>query len=223
MCSSDLIDAEAIRAKVMRGLAKPVGSILTDQVAGYHPDGDKRLPFDREKAKRLLAEAGYANGFDVTLDCGSNQPAADICQALAAMFAQVGIRAKPNIVPFANYFPKIEKHDTSFYLLSWGGGVTSDALYTLNALLHTVGSKGEGDFNLGRWSNPRMDELIAHIKVEGDEKKRLEAIREALVLANRELPAVAIHQPLVPWAMKKNVTTWFSPVNTVYFYRTRMD
>ena len=217
------IDVEAIRQKVMRGLARPIGSIITPLIAGYHPDGDKRLAYDRERAKKLLAEAGYPGGFDVTLDCGNIQPAADICQAAAAMLTQVGIRTKPNIVMQANYFPKIEKYDTSFYLLSWGGGVTSDALYTLNALLHTVGAKGEGDFNMGRWSNPEMDRLIARIKVEPDAAKRNEAIRKALVLAADELPVVTLHQPLIPWAMRKNVTAWFSPVNTMYFYRTRID
>ena len=217
------VDVDAIRQKVMRGLAKPIGSVITPEVAGYHPDADKRLPFDRERAKRLLAEAGYPNGFEVTLDCGNNQPAMDICQAVAAMLSQVGIRVRPNIVVQTSFFPKIEKYDTSFYLLSWGGGVTSDALYTINALLHTVGPKGEGDFNMGRWSNPEVDRAIAQVKVEMDPAKRNDAIRRALVAANRELPVVTLHQQLIPWAMRRNVEAWFSPVNTVYFYRVKVN
>jgi peptide/nickel transport system substrate-binding protein len=219
------IDADAIRAKVMRGLSRPVGAMITSQVAGYHPDGDKRLPYDRERAKRLLAEAGYGAGFDVTLDCGNNQPAADICQAVASMLSQVGVRTRPNIVPQAPFYPKIEKYDTSLYLLSWGGGVTSDALYTLNALFHTSGRQGtgEGDFNMGRWSNAAMDKLVARIKAESDTGRRNQAIREALVLAAAELPVVPIHQPLIPWVMRKNVEAWFSPVNTVYFFRVRVQ
>ena len=217
------IDTEAIRKKVMRGLARPIGSVITPEVAGYHPEADKPVPFDRQRAKALLAEAGYPDGFEVTLDCGNNQPAMDICQATAAMLTQVGIRVRPNIVVQANFFPKIEKYDTSFYLLSWGGGVTSDALYTLNALLHTVGNKGEGDFNMGRWSNAEVDRAIAQVKVEMDPAKRSEAIRRALVVANRELPVVTLHQQLIPWAMRKNVEAWFSPVNTVYFYRVKVN
>jgi peptide/nickel transport system substrate-binding protein len=217
------IDADAIRLKVMRGLAKPAGTVISDLVAGYHPDADKRLPFDRERARKLLGEAGYPNGFDVVLDCGNNQPAMDICQATAPMLAQVGIRARPNIVVQSSFFPKIEKYDTSFYLLSWGGGVTSDALYTLNALLHSVGPKGEGDFNMGRYASPEMDKLIAQVKVESDPGKRNEAIRRALLAANQELPVVTLHQPLIPWAMRKNVDAWFSPVNTVYFYRVKVN
>ena len=217
------IDAEAIKTKVMRGMSRPTGAIVTDLIAGYHPDAAKRLPYDRERAKRLLADAGYAGGFEVTLDCGNTQPATDICQAVASMLSQVGILVKPNIVMQTNFFPKIEKYDTSFYLLSWGGGVTSDSLYTLNALLHTVGPKGEGDFNMGRWSNAEMDRLVDAIKVDDNLARRNEEIRKALVLANRELPVVAIHQPLVPWAMRKNIDAWFSPVNTVYFYRVRIE
>ena len=216
------IDAEAIRTKVMRGLARPTGSIITDQVQGYHPDGAARLAFDRERARTLLTEAGYPKGFEVTLDCGNNQPAADICQAIAPMLTQVGIRARPNIVTQQSFFPKIEKYDTSFYLLSWGGGVTSDALYSLNALFHTPAGKGDGDFNMGRWSDAEMDTLIERMKVESDPAKRNEAIRQALVRVNRELPVVAIHQPLIPWAMRKGIQAWFSPVNTVYFHRVRM-
>jgi peptide/nickel transport system substrate-binding protein len=217
------IDAEAIRAKVMRGFSRPTGTILTPGVQGYAAGADVRPPFDREKARRLLAEAGYAAGFEVTLDTGNTQPAADIAQAVAAMLSQVGIRVRPNIVPQASYFPKIEKHDTSFYVLSWGGGVTADALYTLQALLHTANRKGEGDFNLGRWSNARVDEVIQRLQEERDPAKRDALVREALLVAGRELPLVAIHQPLIPWAMRRNVSAWFSPVNTVYFYRVRME
>jgi peptide/nickel transport system substrate-binding protein len=76
---------------------------------------------------------------------------------------------------------------------------------------------------LGRWSNAETDRLIARIKVETDPAKRNDEIRRALLVANRELPIVTLHQPLIPWAMRRNVSTWFSPVNTVYFYRTRID
>jgi peptide/nickel transport system substrate-binding protein len=217
------IDAEAIKSKVMRGLSRPTGAIVSDLVAGYHADAAKRLPYDRERAKKLLAEAGYPQGFEVTLDCGNNQPASDICQAVASMLSQVGIRVKPNIIIQTNFFPKLEKYDTSFYLLSWGGGVTSDALYTLNALLHSVKGKGGGDFNMGRWSNAEMDRLVDVIKSDENAERRGEEIRQALVLANRELPVVAIHQPLIPWAMRKNVDAWFAPTNTVYFYRVRIE
>jgi peptide/nickel transport system substrate-binding protein len=119
---------------------------------------------------------------DRLLDCGNNQPAADICQAVAVMLTQIGIKTRPNIVPIANYFPKIEKYDTSFYLISWGAASTSDALYTLQSLLHSATGKTDDDLNLGRYSNPKMYTLIKKVKVESDMKERNEYIREALLL-----------------------------------------
>ena len=217
------IDADAIRAKVMRGFSKPVGAVITPGVAGYSAEGDIRVPHDRAKAKALLAEAGYPNGFEVTLDAGNIQPAADIAQAVAAMLSQVGIRARPNIVPQANYFPKIERYDTSFYVLSWGGGVTADSLYTLQALYHTPGKKGEGDFNMGRWSDPVTDGLLARLRQEKDPAKRTAITRDILKRVAAEMPLVPIHQPLIPWAMRRNVTAPFSPVNVLYFHRARVD
>lgn len=217
------IDTEAIKVKVMRGMARPTGTIVTPEVAGYSADADKRLPYNTALAKKLLAEAGYPNGFEVTLDCGNNQPAADICQASAVMLNQVGIKVKPNIIIQSAFFPKIEKYDTSFYLLSWGGGVTADSMYTLNLILHSVAEKGSGDFNMGRWVSPEMDAHIGRIKGEMDMKKRDANIREALLLATRELPIVPLHQQRIPWVMRKNVDAWFTPVNTLYFYKTRVQ
>ena len=218
------IDVEAIKEKVMRGLAVPTGSIVPPGVQGYSKDADKRFPFDKAKAKELLAEAGYPNGFGITLDCGNIQPASDICQAIPPMLSQVGIRATPNIVPQATYFPKIQKFDTSMYLLSWGAA-TYDALYNLQLLVHTSTGEntGLGDSNYGRYSNPKMDALIGKIRVESDLKKRDGLIREALLLNNSEVAILPIHQPLVPWAMRKNVEATFAPNNIAYFFRFKIN
>lgn len=220
------IDVQAIKTKVMRNLALPIGSIITSTDQGYAKDADKRLPFDRDKAKKLLAEAGYANGFEVTLDCGNNQPPADICQAIAPMLAQVGIKLTPNIVNTSNFFPKLEKFDTSFYLLSWGTP-TTDALSTLQFLLHSNDGKntsaGNGDGNYGRYSNPQFDKLVDTFRVEQDKTKRDAMIREALLILNTELPVLPLHQAIIPWAMRKNVTAVFPPNSVPYFYRFRVD
>ena len=221
---SHAIDIEAIREKVMRNLSVPIGTMVTPDVRGYSKDADKRLAFDKEKAKQLLKDAGYPNGFSITLDCGNVQPAADICQAIPPMLSQVGIRATPNIVPQTNYFPKIQKFDTSMYLLSWGTP-TFDSLYTLQALLHTNGGEtsGKGDANYGRYTNPKMDQLITQMSVENDLKKRDGLIREALLINTAELPVIPLHQPLVPWAMRKNVDAVFTPNNVAYFFRFKIN
>ena len=218
------IDINAIREKVMRKLSVPIGTMVTAEVRGYSKDADKRLAFDREKARQLLSEAGYPNGFSITLDCGNIQPAADICQAIPPMLSQIGIRVTPNIVPQATYFPKIGKFDTSMYLLSWGTP-TFDSLYTLQALLHTNGgeSSGNGDSNYGRYSNPKMDQLISQLAIEDNLKKRDGLIREALLINTAELPVLPLHQPLVPWAMRKNVDAVFAPNNVANFFRFKIN
>ncbi len=214
------IDAETIKSKVMRGLARPTGTIITPVDQGYSKDADVRLPYNIVRAKALMKEAGYANGFDITLDCGSAQPPADICQAIAPMLARINIKVTPNIVPTANYFQKIQKFDTSFYLLSWSTP-TSDALYTLQSLLRSYSgdSTGNGDSNYGRYSSAKMDQLIDKIRIENDLKKRDEFIRETLMLANDELPILPIHQQLWPWAMRKGATATLPPNNVPYFFR----
>ncbi len=218
------IDVEAIKDKVMRGLAVPTGSLVPPGVQGYSKHADKRYTFDKEKAKKLLAEAGYPNGFGITLDCGNIQPASDVCQAIPPMLSQVGIRVTPNIVPQATYFPKIQKFDTSMYVLSWGAA-TYDALYNLQLLVHTSTGEntGLGDSNYGRYSNPKMDVLIAKIRVENDMKKRDAYIGEALLLNHSEVAILPIHQPLVPWAMRKNVDAVFAPNNVAYFFRFKLN
>ena len=218
------IDVNAIRQVVMRGLSTPTGSIVPPGTQGYSKEADKRLPFDREKAKALLAEAGYPMGFSITLDCGANQPPADICQAVAAMLTQIGIRTTPNIVPLANYFSKLQKFDTSFYLLSWGA-TTFDSFYTLQALLNTNAGElsASGDSNYGRYSNPKMDELIGKIKSEFDMKKRNAWIREALLLNQNDIATLPLHQPVIPWAMRKNIEATFAPNNIAYFFRFKIN
>jgi peptide/nickel transport system substrate-binding protein len=217
------IDAEAIRSKVMRNLAVLTGAIITSGDQGFLPAADKRLPFDPTRAKKLLEEAGYPNGFSVTLDCGDNKPAPDICQAIAPMLARIGIKTTPNVMPTGNLFPKLQKFDTSFYLLSWTTP-TSDALYTMQSLLRThVPNTTGGDNNYGRYSNKALDDLIDRFKVENDMKKRDVLIGEALLLVNRELPVIPLHKPIIPWAFSarpgSNVTAVLPPNGVPYFFR----
>jgi len=200
------IDIEAINKTTMRGLSKPTGAILPSPVTST-PEIEKRLPFDRDRAKKLLAEAGYPNGFEVTLDCPNNRYVNDerICQALAAMWSQIGVATKVNTMPRAVYFPKLEKTDTSLYMLGWGGAST-DGIFTLQPVLSTYNGKGDGDFNYGRYSNAKVDELTARIKVDVNTEQRLKLIREALLAQNAAVNLIPLHRQVIPWASRSNVT-----------------
>ena len=218
------INIEAIRTSIMRGLSKPSGALLPSPVQST-PDLEKRLPYDKAKAKQLLTEAGYPNGFEVTLDCPNNRYVNDekICQALAAMWAQVGVTVKVNAMPRANYFPKLEKLDTSMYMFGWGGNGSTDGIFILQPLLATYNGKGDGDQNYGRYSNPKLDELAAKIKLDMNPEQRLQEIREAIAAHNAEINDIPLHRQIIPWAERSNITAPHRVDNHMIAYRVSLQ
>ena len=201
------IDIEAIKKSVMRGGALPTGTMISPQVHGWSKEIDARLPHSEARARELLTQAGYPTGFEFTLDCPNNRYINDesICQAVIAMWARIGVKAKLNAMPRAVYFAKVQKFETSAYLLGWGVP-TFDALYSIQSLIRTVGQGGDGNFNLGRYSNAKIDALVDVIKVETDEKKRDAAITEVLKLHAADVGHIPLHNQVIPWAMRKNIS-----------------
>ncbi len=202
------VDRTGIQRTIMRGLSLPAAIMVAPGVNGHTPELDKVAPADPEGAKKLLAEAGYPDGFELTLDCPNNRYVNDeeICQALASMWARIGIKTKLNAMPFATYIPKILKHDTSAYMLGWGVA-TYDALYSLQSLVRTKTTGADGNFNLGRISNAKLDAMIDASKTEVDVAKRDALLRDALKMTADEALYVPLHHQMRPWAMKKNVST----------------
>jgi peptide/nickel transport system substrate-binding protein len=202
------VDREAIKRVTMRGLSIPAGLMVAPQIHPWSQDIDKVPPFNAEGAKKLLAEAGYPNGFEFTLDCPNNRYVNDeeICQALVSMWARAGLKVRLNAMPFATYIPKLLKLDTSAYMLGWGVP-TFDAQFMLQALARTKTTGADGSFNQGRISDARLDQMIDAMKVELDVRKRDALMRDALVTVRDQHYYVPLHYQLRPWAMKKNVST----------------
>lgn len=200
------IDIDAIHKVVMRGQSQNTGTLIAPQVAGWTKRADQRYPFNLAAAQKLLADAGYKDGFEVDFACPNNRYIADerICQAVAAMWSKIGVRAKLRTLPLVTYFPMIQRYEASIYMLGWGVP-TFDALYSLQSLVRSVGAGGDGNYNVGRYSNPQMDALIERIKVEVDQKRRLELIEQALILEHQDVSHLPLHNQVIPWAMKKNV------------------
>src|SRR5271169_5517686 len=199
------IDIDTLGSSVMRGLSRPTGAMLPAPLP-WIVAPEKRFAFDRAKAKQLLAEAGYPNGFEVTLDCPNNRYVNDekICQALAAMWSQIGVVTAVTALPRATYFPKLEKHDTSLYMLGWGGA-TTDPIFILQPVLHGANAKGDGDFNYGRYVDAKFDALVDQAKTEGDIAKRRRFINDALMLEHDEFYNLPLHRQVIPWATRSNV------------------
>jgi peptide/nickel transport system substrate-binding protein len=201
------IDIETMKTKLMNGLSVPTGGMTPSPLGDFNdPALEQREPFDLTLARRLLAEAGYADGFEVTLDCPNNRYVNDeeICIALAGMWAQLKVKVRVNAMPRATYFPKLEKADTSLYMLGWGGAVT-DAETTLTPVMRNPGAKGEGLYNYGRSRNDKFDALAAASSVEADPAKREQLIKAALAEWKEQVHTIPLHRQVIPWAARRNV------------------
>ena len=212
------IDIETIKSRVMRNAATPLALMVAPGIKGFVPELNKRLPYDVEAAKKLLAEAGYASGFEVALNCPNDRYVndGDICQAVAANLARVGIKVNLQTETKGTYFPKVLRRDTSFYMLGWTPG-TYDSHNALNALMATPNDKGQGQFNLGAYSNPKLDELTLKIQSETDVAKRNEMIREAFKIHQDDVGHIPLHQQALAWATRKNVELVQLPDNFMFF------
>ena len=200
------IDMDTIHRVTMRGLSQNTGALVAPQVNGWTKAVDTRFPYSQDASKKLLAEAGYPQGFEVDFACPNNRYINDeeICQAITAMWAKVGIKAKLRTQPLVTYFPMIQRYEASIYMLGWGVP-TFDALYSLQSLVRTVGQGGDGNYNVGRYSNQRMDYLVDRIKAETDAPVRARMLTEALQLSNDTVSHIPLHDQVIPWAVKKNI------------------
>jgi peptide/nickel transport system substrate-binding protein len=207
------LNVDLIVQKVLRGQATATGSLVSPRVDGYDKDLDKRLPFDPARARALLAEAGYPNGFGVTLDCVNVGYREAVCQAAAAMLTQVGIRVQVRSSPTNTFFPRLSTGNTSF--VEYGWTPQPDAWTTLNGLFRTFDASGMGTFNAGRYSNPKLDVLIDAVRTEPDLTKRRARVGVALRLLHDDLAYLPLYRRQLNWAMKKNIAVAMWPNDTM--------
>jgi peptide/nickel transport system substrate-binding protein len=202
------LDRATIQRNIMRGLSIPAGIMVAPGVNGWSQDIDTPPKADPEGAKKLLADAGYPDGFEVRLNCPNNRYVNDeeICQNIVAMWARIGVKAQLVAENMATFSQKFQNFDSSLYMLGWGVA-TYDAQYTLQSLIRTRTSGADGNFNFSKISDPVVDRLVDAMKTETDVAKRNAMIREALVRTRDEFLYVPLHHQIRPWAMKANVTT----------------
>ena len=197
------IDVEAIRTRTLRGMAVPTASMWTQYVTGYDEAFARHPAPDLERAKKLLADAGYPNGFDVQLDCpvGAYDEA---CQAIAAMLARIGVQVRLNVQPNSVWLQRLRRNESNFFGLSWGVP-TFDAQYTLRGIMMTRDKVGAASWNAGGYSNPEVDALIEQVAAETDAAKRVGLIHEAQRIHNREFGHIPLYHIMIPWAMRQGV------------------
>ncbi len=204
------IDIEAIKAKIMRGQSTPTAAMVAPGVEGY-PKDLQRYPYDPAASRRLLAEAGYPDGFGVTLDCPTDRYVNDesICVAIVGMLARIGIKVRLEAKPKALYFGKVLAqggYDTSFYLLGWTP-TSNDSWSTLFNIVQTRDpASGAGAFNLGGYSSPAIDALSGRIMGETDLAERRALIDQAWQLLHDDVGYLPLHQQALAWGVRDGVT-----------------
>jgi peptide/nickel transport system substrate-binding protein len=209
------IDIETIREDLMRGLSLPAGMLVAPGV-NVAPALDQRLPYDPGAAKRLLREAGYPEGFGVTLDCPNNSSATNgeaICRAVAGQLDDIGILVTVNAQPKDLIYAKIDSRQSDFYLDSYAA---LDSYDVFNELYRT-----NGGLNASGYSNPRLDELIAKIDGEMVTYGRDALIEEAWNIVLADIVYIPLHYQMIVWAMRDDLDLPVFPFNFPLFREAR--
>jgi peptide/nickel transport system substrate-binding protein len=207
------INEDEIIEKIMRGHASPAAQIPDPPTIGYNPE-IKRLPYDPDMAKKLLKEAGYENGFDITLTGPNDRYVQDakIAEAVARYLAKVGIRVKLDVKPKSVFFPEVTKGILEFYLIGWFDG-TFDMGRTYFKLAHTRDEeKGFGVFNGAAFSDPEVDQLLqstADIVEPAERKMTLQKLNKLAMVD--KITWIPLHYQEDLYAIQKGKGIKFQP------------
>ena len=199
------IDRDLINKKVMRGLARPSGSLIAPEIAGYAKALDTFSPADPELSKKLLAEAGH-EGLKFTYMCMNDESIneEDFCAGIANMLKRAGFDPAIDIAPRAVQSPKRTNGKADVFNLSWANEPTLDAYSLLAQVLSTKTGK-VGVSNYGGWSYPELDKAVEQAVQEADNAKRLQLEEAALKIAKDDTILIPLHQQPIAWAMQAKV------------------
>lgn len=211
------INRAAIQRVVMRGQSEPTGVIMPPFVDGWTEELDALPEGDMDAAKQLMADAGYSDGFTITLNCPNDRYVNDeaICQAAVGMFAQIGITVNLDAKPKAQHFPLIQNKTTDFYMLGWGVP-TFDSEYIFNFLVHTS-TDDRGSWNNTGYSNPEVDAMIVSLGSETDLEKRAESVAAIWNEVQSETIYLPIHHQILNWGMNDAIEFPVQPEDQPHF------
>ena len=213
------IDIEAIKKKVMRGLSEPAGIITFPGVTGYTKALDKRLPYDVDAAKKLLADAGYPDGFEVELRCPNDRYVNDeaICTAVVGMLGKIGVKVNLFAQTKSKHFKELKDNQGDFYMLGWGVP-TLDSHYVFHYLYET-----DASWNKVNFSDDEVDAAIRVMEGEVDLDKRNAAIAKAWNIVRDNIAYLPLHHQVISWASKSNVDVPIRPNNEPLFRFSKVN
>jgi peptide/nickel transport system substrate-binding protein len=212
----DLVD-------MLQGVATPAFNTLIDSQPWY--GSPPVYKYDPDGAKKLLTEAGYPDGFEVTMDCPNDRYVNDaaICQAVVGMLARIGVKINLLAQPKQQYFAKVLKpggFQTSFYLLGWtpASSDSQNVLHDIMGCRDDAADPTRGEANLGGYCNRQVDTLTDKVLLETDDAKRDQLIKQAFEIGIKDYSYIPLHQQALAWGVSKKVKLTQRADNQVLLY-----
>ncbi|MDI3305559.1 MAG: ABC transporter substrate-binding protein [Acetobacteraceae bacterium] len=200
------INRDALVERVMEGAGEATAQWLPRGAFGYNPDV-KPMPFDPEGAKRLLAEAGFPDGFRMTLATPNDRWPNDarLAQAVAQMWTRIGVRTQVDAMPFTAFVPRRSRQEHAIQIGAWGSSTGEASNYLLSIVATHDRQKLTGPSNMTRHSDPRIDELLARGAATMDDEAREAIWREAVAYYAEHVPMIQLLQYVNTWAHRRGL------------------
>ena len=200
------VNRDAIAERIMGGYAQPAGELLPPPMFGT--SGRAVDAYDPERAKELLAEAGYPDGFTITLGTPNDRYINDeqVAQAVAQMMARIGIDTRVDASTASQFFSRRNALEFPIYMAGWGAS-SGDMSSPLKSLVATYDADtGMGPTNAGRYSNPEMDKVLVEAMATIDDAKRDQMLQQAETMVLDDFGIIPLHYEQTVWAMKPDLT-----------------
>jgi peptide/nickel transport system substrate-binding protein len=219
------LDVSGITQSVMRGLTQPIHTLIAPEIGGYDATlATPRVPHDPTGARRLLAEAGYPDGFQIGFDCPNDRfvNGERVCRAITSMWARIGVRANLNVMRYPPYMARFLNQQSDIFLLGWANTPQLDGFSILNNVLHTKNQRS-GSWNAGGVSDPAFDAVAARAAVEMDLARRTALLTEAFTLERRAFWTVPLYREPMVIAMRRPFDMPASADGRMRFWMVRSD